>query len=346
MKRLVIALFLFGVTPALAQFSDRDGRPVTPRECQLATAYSQSHGGTALLVLHNGRRVCETGKSGPDRAYELWSGTKSFVGLMAAAAVTDGFLTFDERVAGTLTEWEADSAKRQVTIRDLLSMTSGQSSQVGRPEGYADSANAPLAGLPGQQFRYGPTPIQTFGEVLTRKLRARGSRETALDYLRRRILAPAGITVTEWRDGPDGNPLLPQGAVMTARQWGAFGELVRNRATVAGKPLVRPQAFAELFHGTRVNPAYGLTWWLPNRSSSDDPMTASFDLARAPNLVPADLVVAAGAGDQRLYVIPSRGLTVVRFGKLDLLRLRHARGRWSDVAFLDKLGVTYAARKE
>src|SRR5207249_4935391 len=57
--------------------------------------------------------------------HRLASGTKSFSGAMLAAAVEDGLLKLDEKVADTITEWKNDQRKSQITIRHLLSLTSG-----------------------------------------------------------------------------------------------------------------------------------------------------------------------------------------------------------------------------
>ena len=47
------------------------------------------------------------------------------------------------------------------------------------------------------------------------------------------------------------------------------------------------------------------------------------------------MVVAAGAGNQRLYVIPSLGVTIVRLAELDLAAaLRGDHGKWSDYEFI------------
>ncbi|HEY8537384.1 MAG TPA: hypothetical protein VIL28_00875, partial [Steroidobacteraceae bacterium] len=147
---------------------------------------------------------------------------------------------------------------------------------------------------------------------------------------------------TRWRDGPDGQPLLPQGAILTARQWAQFGEFVRHGAMIEGKRIVDAKAFEELFIGSKANAAYGLTWWLPRHSTSNDPVTSLFDLARNPHAVPQDLVIASGAGEQRLYVIPSLGITVVRQGEIDLTNPTASRQRWSDTDFLAALGIASA----
>ncbi len=116
---------------------------------------------------------------------------------------------------------------------------------------------------------------------------------------------------------------------------GEIGEFVRAGGTLNGKALVDAAAFAALFKGSVANPAYGLTWWLPRASPATDSVTRSTDITIHAAELPADMVVAAGAGDQRLFVIPSRHLTIVRQAKLDLLALAAGRASgWSDSHFL------------
>src|SRR3546814_18991623 len=93
---------------------------------------------------------------------------------MAAAAAQDGLLTLDERASETLTEWRGDPEREQITLRQLLSMTGGQASTVGRPQGYLDSVKAPLAAAPGGKFQYGPAPMHVVGEIMRRKRVAKG----------------------------------------------------------------------------------------------------------------------------------------------------------------------------
>jgi CubicO group peptidase (beta-lactamase class C family) len=332
LKRITPLLLLAACTatpPAQAEPAPLPG-------CAAALAYSKAHGGLALLVLEDGAVRCRT----PDIStpQELWSGTKSLVGLMAAAAVQDGLLVLDEKASDTLAEWRSDPGKSTITLRQLLSMTSGQPSAIGRPQGYADSLKVPLSAAPGTRFQYGPTPLQIFGEVMRRKLKATGQNPDPQEYLDRRLLVPLGVRTGEWRKGADGKPLMPQGLVLAASEWAKIGEFVRAGGKQDGKPLVDPVAFADLFEGSSVNPAYGLTWWLPRPSLSNDPVTRATDITEHSTELPADMVVAAGAGDQRLYVIPSRRLTIVRQAKLDIMALAAGKkSGWSDTRFLELL---------
>jgi CubicO group peptidase (beta-lactamase class C family) len=307
--------------------------------CSEAVAYSNGRRGLSVLVLQNGITVCSSGGKSIETPYELWSGTKSFVGVMAAAAVQDGLLRLDEPASETLTEWAGDPVKSAVTLRHILWMVEGQPSEIGNPPGYAGAVEVPFNAAPGERFQYGPVPMQLFGEVMRRKLRSAGLEEDPLAYLERRILRPLGIAGYRWRDGSDGYPLMPQGAIFSARDWALFGEFVlRGGRAADGTLLVSAVAFSEMFEGSAVNPAYGLTWWLARPSASPDPVTQGSDLRRNLEYLPADLVMASGAGGQRLYLIPSRGLVIVRQAELDLDALRAGAGpEWRDTEFLNHL---------
>lgn len=308
--------------------------------CAAAARYSDAHRGVSVLVLQDGKIVCDAHQGTADTPYELWSGTKSFVGVMAAAAVQDGLMKLEEPASATLVEWRDDPVKSKITLRQLLSMTSGQPSQIGRPPTYRGALDVALTAPPGARFIYGATPMQTFGEVLRRKLVAAGKPGDLVAYIDIRVLRPIGVHYAGWRRGADGNALLPQGVQITAREWAKFGEFIRAGGKAGGKQLVDPATFAAMFQGSAANPGYGLTWWLPHASKVPDPVTASTDIGRRAAELPSDLVVAAGAGDQRLYVIPSRHITIVRQALLDLAGLAAGRiepSGWSDADFLQIL---------
>ena len=307
--------------------------------CQKALAYSAERRGAAVLVLKDGKAICEgyAGEGSADHPMELASGTKSFVGLMLAAAVQDGLLTLDEPVTNTLPEWKEDPRKAKVTIRQLLSLTSGMPSVVGRPPTYADAVAMPLNAEPGTAFQYGPAPYMlsrrdhaaaklaaagqvsdpyhTLPEAPCPRSNRLGPRQLAADAERRRPLA-AGRDADSQRMG-EGRRICP-----------------RRRAGRQQTRIVDLATFHALFEGSKVNlPAYGITWWLPNATTSGDVVTAANDLARHPNEVPRDLVMAAGAGDQRLFVVPSKGLTAARLASFSGLG-RQPGPRWSDTEFI------------
>src|SRR5215510_9982195 len=107
-----------------------------------ASAYSAERRGVSLVVIRRGEIVHEDypNEGGAERGWELASGTKSFTGVMAAAAIQDGLISsWDEHCADTLSEWRGDG-RRHITMRHLLSLTSGISGgPIARPPAYADA---------------------------------------------------------------------------------------------------------------------------------------------------------------------------------------------------------------
>jgi CubicO group peptidase (beta-lactamase class C family) len=384
-----------GVTPSASSSSAPADRPrfLNPEPAPTpapsaeaiakAIAYSESKSGRAVLVMKDGVVIAEQYANGwsAERPHPLASGTKSFSGITAAAAVSDGLISLDELVSDTITEWKTDPRASRITVRELLNLTSGlepNSELLGRqgygikdlggandlaarlkggarekaPENwYAAVVKVPVTAEPGRTFRYGPTHFYAWGEFLTRKLAASSRPErTCWDYLHARVLKPAGLEFPKTRFALDqqGNPNLPGGAHLTAREWAQWGEFVRRGCAVraesgaAWTPVIDRDALEQCFVGSRANPQYGLTWWLLTGSDGsvanvggseggrmrkrlgrgERPGLADFAAGqtaaiRDGNGTVVKAVMAAGAGKQRLYILPEHGLVIVRFAEME-----------------------------
>jgi len=334
--RLSILLFAFliGVTSRAAD--DDISRPTQPAMDRAAT-YNSEQRGQSLVVIFNGDRIFERydNNGGAERLQMLASGTKSFVGIAAAAAVEDGILRLDDAVSGSITEWKDDPEKEHITYRQLLTLTSGlKASERGFSKiqpAWSDLADGPMTGKPTEQFNYGANQLNVFAFALERLLQT----ETFEGYLNRRVLDPLDISI-EWRVRcSDGHPQVGGGAFIKSNDWATFGEFVRLRGKRGEVQVINSEFLADCFRGTAANPAYGQTWWLKQPVSTDTLEEISIlksewgDVANS-EWIPNDLVAALGAGKQRLYVIPSRKLVIVRQATLP------NRG-FSDIEFLSLL---------
>lgn len=297
------------------------GQSSVPSEAErfrVAADYSRNNRGVSMLVMKGDKVVFQDAANefALDLPWMLASGTKSFSGVMAAAAIDDKLISgFDEKVADTITEWKTDPRKSKITIRQLLSLTSGiDAGQIAVVPLYADAVKSPATHDPGTHFEYGPVPFQIFGEVMTRKLKPRS--ETVKAYIKRRILDPIGMDVLYWRSFGD-QPLLPQGLTLRASEWAKFGLLLKDRGKWKGKQIISAKHLDELVKGSKANPAYGLTFWLNadgTGPSGGERPGISGDIGTKKIGGSLDVYMAAGAGNQRLYIIPSQDLVVVRFG--------------------------------
>ena len=332
MKKLFLAIVIvasaFGATGQTKPVMNEKQR------FELAAEYSRNNRGVSVLVVKGDKTVFEDYQNGSNAETPnfLASGTKSFSGVILAAAIEDKLITsFDEKVSDTINEWKIDKRKSQITIRQLLSLTSGiDAGQIGSVPSYQDAISSPVSTDAGKRFEYGPVPFQIFGELMTRKLKTKN--ESVMAYLKRRILDPIGLKAAFWRM-PGGQPMLPQGASLTAREWAKFGLFLKNGGRWNGKQIITKKLLDELIKGSEANPAYGLTFWL-NRQGKDprgrpntrNVMTEISDNGLIDGL--DDLYMAAGAGNQRLYIIPSLDMVVVRQGQF---------GSWDDRDFLSRL---------
>jgi len=306
-----------------------------------AVAYSARYGGLALVVIEGDRVALAIGQNGHpvDEAHPLQGASESFWGPLALAADRDGLLDLDEPVAFTIQEWQDVRGKNDMRIRQLLQYTSGLESGVwplmrDHPSNHYERAlTLGMVAAPGERFQAGPSHLAVFGEVLRRKLAREGS--DPLAYLEQQILDPIGLVVAGWERDPAGNPDLANGARMAASEWAKFGILIRDRGYWGGEVVLDAESVEACLARGEVQPRFGLTFWLSSRETrAADSRESSAVESTASSEQPVDVVMAAGAGNQRLYVIRSLNLVVARFGNDDR--------DWRDPEFLDLIAAAAA----
>lgn len=294
-----------------------------------AAAYSQKHNGFAIVVLEGNDIVFEQYQNGSSATtpHHIFSGTKSFSAAMIMAAVQDGILSLDERVADTISEWKTHPKKSQITVRHLLNFTSGVQQKFWRlsydsfteKRSVANKYDYALAlscnHNPGSKFEYGSSHQMILGELMRRK-----THRSALAYLNYRIFFPINFRYSGWLHDNYGNPMLPYGCWTTAREWCKFGVLVRDDGEYLGRRILAPGFFRICAKGSAAMPAYGLNFWLNAEVSENQRQDLIPQLRDNPPgrilcaQAPEDLIVAAGHNGNRLYIVPSKNLVIARLG--------------------------------
>src|SRR5436305_14309271 len=331
MKRLaVLLLFLPGSASTITSLD--------PAAVSAAAEYSARHHGVSFLAIQDGRTLLEQNAKTP---HKIYSGTKAFWDLAALAAAENGLLNLDEHVANNITSWRSDPRKAQVTIRQLLDFDSGLEPQFFLHEtqsGDRDAAavRARMVTEPGRAFIYGPAALQVFHQVLKEKLRG----DSPTHYLERRVLHRLGLGPQRYQNDRAGNPLLATGWILSAKQWAKLGQLVLAN----GAPVISRNSLEQCWRGTTANRAFSLGWW--NNRAAPNGREFDFEQMLIPKWqnqdwhdacicrdAPDDLVACIGSEGQRLYVIPSLKLIVMRqanggsFSDAHFLRLLLGRER-------------------
>lgn len=297
-----------------------------------ALTYSDERGGVSVLVQRGPEVLLEAyaNGGGPERDWPIHSGTKSLSGVMACELVREGWLDLDAPVSDIITEWQADPAKATITTRGLLNLTSGLvAGGFGAPPTYVEAVAAGLQTAPGAHFEYNPGPFQVWGEMVRRMLADRGYLPDVLGFYRSRVIDPAAVQVADWRLH-GGQPTLPTGVRLTAREWAKWGRWVLDGA--GGADLT------PCWTGSEANPGYGLCWWLLRpgliapaaRSGMGDDGAEMAERGE-------DIRLAAGAGEQKLYLLPERDLLVVRQSRGFGTALAGFVPGWSDTEFMRRV---------
>lgn len=327
--------FLAGATalaPALATPLESRAQA---RRFLAAEAYSAERGGVAFLVMRNGVVLSENylAPGGAEIAYPLGGATKTLAAVLAAAMAQDRMLTLDEPAALTIGDWGLDPAKARITVRQLLNLTSGLAAgrRGAEPPTAAEAIAAPVTAEPGQAFVYDDAPYTVFAELAARKLVADGREPDVSRYLQRRVFDPLGVSA-EWTRAGDGALWLGSGAAMTARDLARVGELVRRDGIWRARRTLGQATLEESFRGSFAGPRFGVGWWLADALPPTDAFVTQVSDVWTPDAgIPRDAVMGVGAAGQRICLIPSRSLVVVR---LTEGRTAAPASVWSDAVFL------------
>lgn len=275
----------------------------------------------AVVVLRGGRIVAERYAKGlgPSDAYQVASVAKSMVAVLVGVAIDEGKIAgLDQRAADFIAPWR-DDARAGITLRHLLTMTSGLDfgglavREIAGDQFAINAAAAPIA-APGAEWAYSTPMFHLLYHVLER-----ATGERFQDFARRSLTGPLGMDDTRWVTSQGRGALGPvtnfYTAACSARDLARFGLFALRGGRWGDRQLVNADYLrAAVSPSQSVNPAYGLLWWnnaRPGRRAMETAGPARFVFEHAPR----DTFAALGFGGQAVMVAPSLDLVVVRQGE-------------------------------
>lgn len=303
-------------------------KTITPEAWGTAVDYAKKMKSFALVVWQGGAVQYEYYLPGfkPEDRTDPASMHKSVIALAVGQAVADGFIkSIDDPVANYVSEWANDDRK-VITIRNLLQMASGLARQPfsPTPSGHFLSLNLgfEIRDLtlsikaeepPGKVFAYYNFNPQMLGILIERVTGKRYAQ-----YLSERLWGKLGARDAYVFLDHEGGLARTYCCIQAAAEdWVRVGLLHLNKGRVGDEQIVSEDWMRQVTTPSPTNPNYGFLTWLgttyePIRSygkgvGSGVPHSAPF--------VAPDVIYFDGAGGQRVYVIPSKGMVIVRTGK-------------------------------
>jgi CubicO group peptidase (beta-lactamase class C family) len=336
---------------ALAAVSTHPGAPREALARAVDALFTEKDGGEtrALLVLHDGRIAAERYAPGYGPGTKLlgWSMSKSVTGMMVLMLVADGRLRLDQ--PAPIPAWQRQGEPRgEITLRQLLQMRSGlKHREVADPAWDADTVKMlfldgrddmaayaeaqPLEAEPGKVWNYSTETGVILADIAARTLTDSADpavrRAAVQQYLNARLIAPLGLKSLTAEYDAAGTLIGGSMIHMTARDWGRFGEFLRNGGAVRGAQIMPRAVLAEMTAPSPANPGYGMQLWL-NRPQVDGHEELF------PGQAPQSLFACIGHLGQYVIVSPSQHLTLVRLGKTDAADKARLRARLEAVVEL------------
>lgn len=292
-----------------------------------ALDYAKKMESLALVVWRGGRIEYEYYKDGfkPEDRTDPASMHKSVVALVVGAAVADGLIqSIDDPVAKYVPEWATDDRAR-ITIRQLLTMSSGLARQPFSPSPFAEGMRLNLgaeirnltlgikAGVaPDTVFSYYNFNPQMLGLLIERV-----SGKRYAQYLSDRLWSRLGTRDAYVNLDHEGGLARTYCCLQaSAEDWIRVGLLHLNKGRVGDDQVLPENWMAQVTSPSPLNPNYGFLTWLgttyePVRGYGEG---VPVGVPHSEPFAAPDVIFFDGAGGQRVYIAPSKDLVIVRTG--------------------------------
>jgi CubicO group peptidase (beta-lactamase class C family) len=288
---------------------------------QEAIDYGTTQLGFAVRVYRHGCLVGEDRLASVNRnqTFESYSMAKSVTAMIFGRAMSLRLISPDDPVGSLVPE--ADGAHGAITLRDLLTMTSGLKWNGWRdynvftmPDRVRDALTLEPVRPPGTYFEYAQSPVALLAEAVGRAVgmdaQAFGQREM-FDALG----IPAGAW--HWNRDPAGHVQGFYGVNMRPDDFARLGDLMRRRGVWRDRRLLSRRFLNNALAPSKTNGCYGWLIWVNAAAPCIGPTITDRPVAPGRDFpdLPADMYEFAGLFGQRVTVFPSEDIEVVRTGQ-------------------------------
>ncbi len=261
----------------------------------------------SFIILVNGKIVMENYFNGHD-ASQPWywaSAGKTLTSTVTGIAEQEGYLNINNKVSDYIgTGWtSAPLAKENlITCKNLLSMNSGLNDALGDD---VAPANLQYVADAGTRWAYHNVYVKLQDVV------SQATGQTWTNYFNTKLRDKLGMTGGSWVNTSDGLRTYWS----TTRNMARFGLMALNKGKWNGNQVINETYFNAATNTSQtINQGYGYLWWLNGKATYHLPQSQlQFNGSIIPS-APNDMFMALGKNDQKIYVIPSKKMVVIRMG--------------------------------
>jgi CubicO group peptidase (beta-lactamase class C family) len=258
----------------------------------------------SFLVIRHDKLVLERYFHGSARnqSNNVHSASKSIWGAAIGVAIEKGLIASADAQIATLLPAKyvavMDAPKQPITVRHLITMTSGiawsedttETTIQRAPDWIAAILQLPMAATPGSTFEYSTGNAHTNSAVLTTAVHT-----TACAFIHENLLAPMGVVAEHWGRDPQGYFSGGYNLYLTPRELAKFGLLYLHGGSWKGQALV-PAAWVAASMTPQTDAgapySYGYDFWLRQLGGHA-------------------VAMAWGFGGQMIFIVPDLDMVVV-----------------------------------
>jgi CubicO group peptidase (beta-lactamase class C family) len=263
----------------------------------------------SFIILHEGKIVVESYFNGHTNTSPWYwaSAGKTLTTAITGIAQEEGLLNINDKVSDYIGDsWTSAPLDKEnlITCKNLLSMNSGLDDGLG-DDIYA--SNLQYLSDAGDRWAYHNVYVKLQDVV------AVASNLTWSTYFNSKLKNRIGMTGA-WLQTGDFSVYWS-----TTRSMARFGLLTYTNGKWENDQII-PEDYLEDYledavnTSQNINQSYGYLWWLNGKSTYRLPQSQiQFNGELIPN-APTDMYAALGKNDQKIYVVPSENLVVIRMG--------------------------------
>lgn len=267
----------------------------------------------SVVILHKNHLIFEKYADGFNKDSKIlgWSMTKSLT------ATYFGILQFQHKLninePAPIAEWKNDE-RAKITLHNLLQMNSGLEWEE-RYDKICDATKMlfnsrdmgqvqlekPLIGKSNQSWNYSSGTSNLLSKILRKQFT---NHQDYLDFWYASLIDKIGMYSTVVETDMTGNYVGSSYAWATSRDWAKFGLLYLNNGNWNGEQIFDPTWTKYVAKPTPTSEGrYGGHFWLNSSGKYPD--------------APRDMYYASGFQGQKIFIIPSKDLVIVRMGLTD-----------------------------
>ncbi len=248
-----------------------------------------------------------------ENIHDIRSAGKSVTSILALIAVEKGLLSLDTKILSLFPEYadhrHPSAAKSSITLKNLLTMSSGLDADSDNPSSPGNEGNwlwakdyvrlildLPMAFGPGERYVYNSACAMLTGAAIEKV-----SGKTLEEFAREHLFEPMEFGDFFWQKTPAGRTAAMGNIYLRTRDMAKIGYVLASGGKWKGRQILTPESVKAItthyldIANYSAAAGYGFMWYLNEAKIKDKSIPFYF---------------ASGNGGNKIFVVPSLNLVV------------------------------------